>query len=195
MLPKSIVPSTESPGTLLTQDGSPAGGLGQQAQAMLFMDRVLLAARTVEDDKDTVLSHLEELDSTIRSFLSVLVATAKGLTAPRLPAPIPLTLRALFLLHHLILATMQQKPQADAIDETKIQASHSVLDMISNMALDLVRYGSDVGSLPICCYYNLKAAVRWMQSRADLTRDRKPTAEIELLSQILDGYREKWMIE
>jgi hypothetical protein len=50
-----------------------AGQLGRQAQLIFLLDRLLIIKRLGGSDNETKLTELTELDSKIRSFLSVVM--------------------------------------------------------------------------------------------------------------------------
>ncbi|KAH7309832.1 hypothetical protein B0I35DRAFT_440699 [Stachybotrys elegans] len=191
MMPLYTQPSTEDPSTLVAQ-GYNGGISSLQAQAVIFMDQVLLAARWIPVNPALALSRLGELDTAIRDFLTLVVEEDIGESRTlELPAPMPLTLRALFLLHDLIISQIAIHLPLDEQTRTR---SWSALDMICRMAMDLATYGTKEHAIPVCCYYNLEAAVEWLKYRTSTCDDGQYGPRIQTLSDMIMYYRNRWMV-
>jgi len=102
--------------------------------------------------------------------------------------------RLLFLLHGSVLDTLHY-PESET-DRQKREMSLSGLDMGCRMVLDVVHcYGEEKAStMPICSFYNLRAARQRMQERDRLVVDEALSRDLDSLLRAEDEYRKMWVI-
>jgi hypothetical protein len=100
--------------------------------------------------------------------------------------------RSIFLLHRGILDTSSTSPRK-AEHQTR-RNSWAALNMACQMVVDTARYhgreGLDV--MPLCCYYNLRAARRHLQERNSFVGDEALCPDLDCLVQCEEIYRRKW---
>lgn len=101
--------------------------------------------------------------------------------------------RLLFLLHGSALDTLQY-PKSE-IDHQKRDMSWSGLDMVSRMVLDVAQlHGEEKApTMPICCFYNLRAARKHIQQRNKLVGDDALSRDIDSLLGAEEEYRKTWV--
>ena len=101
--------------------------------------------------------------------------------------------RSLFLLHGAILDTSETS-EAEGDYSTK-QMSRAALDMTCQLIVDVSRYHlqTRMETLPICCYYNLRAAIKCLQERNKSIGSREVSRDIECLLQSQKIYSSKWL--
>jgi hypothetical protein len=182
------------PITTVTQDLHQGPSFERQIQAIIFLDQALTAKNSMAENRDHALAELRNLDTRIRDFLTILVEEKEIPANPHSPAALPLAMRVLFLLHHLIISNVHMLPQSTANDRTMVELSKAALDMVSRMAIDLARYRTEKGSVPICCYYNLVSAMAWLGNDGFNGGNGPSPADIQPLSQLIEQYQEAWMM-
>lgn len=101
--------------------------------------------------------------------------------------------RSLFLLHKSATDT-EELPHALS-DICTRNASLAALDSVSNMVVDAAQwYGPDRGSImPICCYYNVRSAIEYMQGRNQVCHDAHRMSRIDCLMDMEKKYRRQWL--
>ena len=85
---------------------------------------------------------------------------------------------------------------ADADFHTK-QTSYAALDTACEMVVDAAQHHGleKVDAMPICCYYNLRAAIVYLQERKQLMNDDTVSRKIDCLVQSEKSYRGMWLLE
>lgn len=102
--------------------------------------------------------------------------------------------RLLFLLHGSVLDTLQY-PQSE-IDLQKRDMSCIGLDMVCRMVLDVAEWHGEESApiIPICAFYNLRAARKHLQERNKLLMDEALSRSIDILLNAEEGYGKTWML-
>ena len=102
--------------------------------------------------------------------------------------------RLLFLLHGSVLDTLQY-PKSET-DHQKRGMSWIGLDVVCRMVLDAAQWrGEKKGPMmPICAFYNLRAARTRMQERNKLFVDEARPHDIDSLLGAEEEYRKTWVI-
>lgn len=94
--------------------------------------------------------------------------------------------RCLFLLHR---TTLRILPTGD--NERDHQAktiSEAALGTACEMVSDAMMMSATNKTMPITCYYNLRATVKWLQEREDYTNDETLSVRLEALLQSEKAY-------
>ena len=105
--------------------------------------------------------------------------------------------RLLFLLHGSVLDTLQY-PKSET-DHQKRDISWIGLDMVCRMTLDVAIdvaqwHGEEKAQImPICGFYNLRAARKRMQERNKLVIDEALSRDIDSLLRAEEIYRKTWV--
>ncbi|KAI8633679.1 hypothetical protein F5Y19DRAFT_470921 [Xylariaceae sp. FL1651] len=143
------------------------GGFGRAAQAASLLDQVLKAISML--DLKGRLVHLDSLDSTLQSFLTVIMQQRDGNWGVYCGA-IALAIRTLFTLHWHIL----DLAPADIVNakyktlDKWLESSHSALETITKMTLDIADSHQSIlahksDTLPPNCAYMINAALRYLR--------------------------------
>jgi hypothetical protein len=101
--------------------------------------------------------------------------------------------RSLFLLHGAIL-DISEALETEVGYRTK-QMSWVALDMVCQLVIDVAHYHLPDGiqTMPICCYYNLRAAIDYLQERNKSASSREISRNIEFLLHSEKIYIRKWL--
>ena len=101
--------------------------------------------------------------------------------------------RLLFLLHWSILDTLQYLKSET--DRQKRDISWVGLDMVCRMTLDVAQgHGEEKAQImPICRFYNLRAARKRMQERNKFVVDEALSRDIDCLLRAEEKYRKTWV--
>ncbi len=101
--------------------------------------------------------------------------------------------RLLFLLHGSVLDTLQY-PKSDT-DHQKRDMSWVGLDMVCRMILDVAQlHGEEKAPIiPICSFYNLRAARKRRQERNKLVVDEGLSRDIDSLLGAEEEYLKTWV--
>ena len=102
--------------------------------------------------------------------------------------------RLLFLLHGSVLDTLQH-PKSE-IEHQKKNIAWIGLGMVCRMIIDVVHWHEEKRALqimPICCFYNLRAARKHMQERTKLVVDEALSRDIDSLLRAEEKYRKAWV--
>lgn len=99
--------------------------------------------------------------------------------------------RSLFLLHRAVLNALQT-PQSE--DEYQVvQRSRAALGTFCEMVIDSARcFGEELGPSPICCYYNIQAAVDYLQEQLRDEDGEALRSDIDYLLRTKRNYCDKW---
>ncbi|EXJ86814.1 hypothetical protein A1O3_03768 [Capronia epimyces CBS 606.96] len=179
-------------GTLPGLDAADAALFGRQAQSVFLLERLLFITRSTARNPEIKLAELTELDSKVRSFLEVLLNELDWWQT-LVCVSTALCVRLLFLLHQSILDTLEY-PKSES-DHQNMGRSSSGLDMVCRWVLDVVKWqGEDKAMImPICTFYNLRAATKRLQ-------ERNKHVVVELLSRVIDdllgaqeAYHKTWV--
>lgn len=102
--------------------------------------------------------------------------------------------RLLFLLHGSVLDTLRY-PKNET-DHQKRDMSCIGLDMVCRMILDVAQwYDEDKApTMPICCFYTLRAARTRMQERYKLVIDEALSRDIDSLMGAEERYCKTWVL-
>lgn len=100
--------------------------------------------------------------------------------------------RQLFLLHGSILETLQDSNIGS--DQQRRAMSCLALDMVCKMTVDvLYLYEDGIGPvLPICSFYNLRAARMRLEERGEGMRGKAWEEDVKRLRRAEDGHRKMW---
>ena len=103
--------------------------------------------------------------------------------------------RLLFLLHGSVLDTLQY-PKSET-DHQKRDMSWIGLDMVCRLMLDVVQRHREENApiMPICCFYNLRAARKRIQERNKLVMDEALSRDIGSLLGAEEKYRKTWVFQ
>lgn len=102
--------------------------------------------------------------------------------------------RLLFLLHGSVLDTLQH-PRSET-DHQKRDMSWSGLDMVCRMILDFTQCHREENApiMPICFFYNLRAARERTLERNQLVVDDALSRNIDSLLSAEEKYRKTWVL-
>ncbi|MCJ1389927.1 hypothetical protein MMC18_002784 [Xylographa bjoerkii] len=173
-------------------DAADTDQFGRQAQSVSLLDRLLFVMRLTASNKETKLAELAELDREIRRFLEVAMGELEWTQTP-ICVFVALCVRLLFLLHGSVLDTLQY-PKSET-DHQKRDISGIGLDMVCRMTLDVVLWLREGKSpiVPICCFYNLRAARKHMQERNKLVIDEALSRDVDNLLHAEETYCKTWV--
>lgn len=98
------------------------------------------------------------------------------------------------LLHGSVLDTLQY-PKSET-DSQKRDISWIGLDTGCRMILDVAQWHGEAKApiMPICCFYNLRAAINRMQERNKLVVDEALSRDIDSLLGAEEEYRKTWVL-
>jgi hypothetical protein len=149
------------------------------------------AVHTKEPCAQSRLSHLADLDVTVRAFLSSMVSDDRD-AMKSVSILIALCLRALFLIHGAILTEVGS--DAAGMNAPIRTASVAALDMASEMVYDFARWQGQAHAemMPSCSYYNLRATIEHFQERLGSSDDSNLRFKIESLLQYDKKYQRRW---
>ena len=101
--------------------------------------------------------------------------------------------RLLFLLHGSVLDTLQY-PKSET-DHQKRDISWIGLDMVCRITLDVADWHGEENAqiLPICGFYNLRAARKRMQERTKTAVDEALSRDIDTLLRAEENYSKTWV--
>ena len=101
--------------------------------------------------------------------------------------------RLLFLLHGSVLDTLQY-PKSEA-DHQKRDISWIGLDMVCRITLDVADWHGEENAqiLPICGFYNLRAARKRMQERNKTAVDEALSRDIDTILRAEEKYSKTWV--
>lgn len=101
--------------------------------------------------------------------------------------------RLLFILHGSVLDTLQY-PKSET-DHQKRDMSWLGLDMVCRMILDVTQWNGEQKApmMPICSFYNLRAARERLQERNKLVVDEALSRDVDSLLGAEEKYRKTWV--
>ncbi|KAH8705510.1 hypothetical protein BGW36DRAFT_367700 [Talaromyces proteolyticus] len=168
---------------------------GRRAQAVCLLDRVLSNINSGGETVDFL--ELEKLDREILSFLEVVLDECGREWGQHCPA-VASTMRALFLLHQNILTgTMVSAKEEIAAQQgqNSLRALKTVTKMMADVAYDHVSHvalHNNVDALPLCCSYNLQAAIQASNESRRRTGCGLSSIELESLMALDKIFCKRW---
>ncbi|KAI9708023.1 MAG: hypothetical protein M1820_004227 [Bogoriella megaspora] len=172
------------------------GGFSRFAQATSLLDQVFKAFSIPDTDSRLLL--LDRLDTSLHSFLSLVMPQCPGQEGA-FCASINTAIRALFILHSQILSLRPQTVRAlfRPIDDWHKRASEA-LDTITKMVVDigetLVADMSTVDGMPPMWPYVVRAALKHLSSSSGRENNGWMETAEEILKTSLSKYLRRWGI-
>ncbi|KAL4863314.1 hypothetical protein BDV12DRAFT_177661 [Aspergillus spectabilis] len=173
----------------ITPSGNPVlSGFQNAAQATCLLDRVIHRISDIESDHKR--AELDELDRTLRTFLTAMMHQFPAVTGGKCGA-IAVAIRALFLIHRQILG---HRTEYDGVWYT----SRAALETISKIVVDIASSHqglctSQLDTLPPSCIYIVRAALGHLkETDRGLVADLSFSDAESHLQHSLDRFSDRW---